>query len=355
MDDIENIIQLRKQYASKLYEFYNYAGQNLIAFPDGIAQTMEQAVLEETGYWEKWQNRIGKLERFNQEIHTLNSQKMSPQLTQTKLLEIAYLRSSFEKQSDDCKKHYLIVFSKIKQARQSAMNDIIYQLLALASKQTFLGGLQQEVSRTYPQLKIYCEQWKTKQIDILQNITYSIYEIEMLCQIISQELDNFDSQTLNDDHLQYFDKLKSMFFAEQCAKLSECMENFLTRFNITELLGKLKSEDSQSFKEEFAEILGNKGLGSVRSNIKMINNVNSTKKKVNIIYQTFKKLQLILQPELNKMQQKKNKLILLCTDASELGRLTTQKWVLATYPQIFTNIDGLITQRTDYLENISSD
>jgi hypothetical protein len=351
MTEIETIIELRKKYAYKLYEFYNFLESKPFSNDSNLSHLLQTAMIEEANYWNKWQNRIEKLQRFNREIQNFNQKDNALQLTQNKLLEIAYLRSSFEKQTEDCKKHYFIILSKLRNVRQECMNDIIYSLLSLAVKDNELYNLQQDVNKHYPFLKNHCENWKNKQIEILQNITYSIYEIEMLCQIISQELETFESQGSNDENLAYFDKLKSMFFADQCAKLSESMEKFLTTFNITELLEKLKSEDSFLFKEEFSGILGSKGLGTIRNNIKIINNISSTQKKIHIIYQTFKKLQLILQPELNKILQKKNKLTLLCTDASELSRMTTEKWITSHYQTIFEDIDKIILTRSAFLEN----
>lgn len=354
MEQIEKIIQLRKDYAYKLYDFYSRIIEQLPAVSSENIISINQIILEEKNYWDKWQNRVEKLNRFNSEIDSLNQKNAEPKLTQNKLLEIVYLRSSFEKEADDSKKHYQIILSKVKQTRTSVMDDLSSQLLSLSTKDRQLSYLHKHIHDTHSTLQMYCDNWKSKHIDNLQKITMYIYEIETLCQSISEELDNFDQNAIEDEEEQYFDKLKSLFFADQCTKLSQLIEDLLNNYNIFELLNKLKSEESLNFKQDFSKIFHSKHLGSIRNNIRIINNVSSTRKKINIVYQSFKKLHTILNPEIEKLQQKKQKLLSLCTTASDLSKITTEKWIVAHYQQIFKKIDELLLQRQKLLESLSS-
>ena len=68
----------------------------------------------------------------------------------------------------------------------------------------------------------------------------------------------------------------------------------------------------------------------------------ATKVKIQIIYRTFKKLQLIIYPEMTKLSDKKNKLLSLCSDSSEINRISTEKWILENYVEIFGALDEII-------------
>lgn len=345
MDEIEKIIQLRKDYAYKLYDFYNQISPKLPPMSKEIIVSIEQSIIEENEYWQKWQNRLEKLNRFNQEIDSVNEKNNTHNISQSKLMEIVYLRNSFQQQSDDCKKHYQIILSKVKQTRNLAINEIAYPLLKYASKYPAVATLQESVNNTHFTLKSYCDNWKISQIENLQNIVDHIYEIEILCQSIARELEQFDPEVNEEDKIQFFDKLKSLFFADQCGKLSDLIEAFLAKYNIFELLNKMKNEEYHTFKTEFSQLFSQKNLGSIRNNIKIINNIISTQKKINIIYQSFKKLENILKPEVDKLHEKKNKLILLCTTSTELSKLTTEKWIVSHYPQFFSTIDKIIIEK----------
>lgn len=347
MADIDYIINLRKNYVVELYESFNKVGKELPPISQQIKDSLNEIMIEEHNYWEKWQNRLSKLERFNSEIEMVNRNNLS----HLKLVEIDYLQDSFFKQSEDAKKHYLIVFSKLNNIKQGFIDNIINNLLALNQNNNEIKLLQQEVSETYPFLLQYCEQWKKKPIEVLLKVTTDIYEIEQLCKSLDIQLQMYEANFINDE-FPTLDKLKSMFFAEQCSSLSERLENFLNNYNVPELLNRLKTEESIAFKAEFDDILGHKGLKSVRSNIRVILTVSSTQKKLFIINNTFKKLQDFLLPELQKLQQKKQQLLTLCSNVNELSYLTAQKWVKSYYQDIFGKIEQLIEDKTHFLNEI---
>lgn len=347
MADIDYIINLRKNYVVELYESFNKIENELLPISQKIKDSINEMIIEEDNYWIKWQNRIAKLERFNSEIELVNRNNLS----HSKLVEIDYLQDSFFKQTEDAKKHYLIVFSKLNNIKQGFINEIINNLLLLNQTNKSIKVLQKEVAETYPDLLDYCEQWKKKPIEVLFNITSDIYEIEQLCNSLDIQLQMYEANFINDE-FPSLDKIKSIFFAEQCNNLSEKLENFLNNHNVPELLNKLKTEQSASFKEEFNNILGHKGLKSIRNNIRVVLTVSSTQKKLFIIQTTFQKLQNILLPELQKLQQKKQQLLKLCSNAEELSHLTAQKWIISYYHETFGQIEQLIKEKTHFLNEL---
>lgn len=349
MEEIDKIIALRKDYAYKLYDFYNHIIRQLPAVTNENIVSINQIVLEERNYWEQYQNRTEKLERFNQEIEQLNQKQKNTTITQNKISEIMYLRSSFEKQVEDCKKHYKIVFSKVKHTRSSVMDNLCSQLLLHSQRDKNLSYLNKNIHETHHVLKIYCDHWKSKHIENLQKISISCYEIELLCQAVSHELINFEKNEIEDEEKIYFDKLQSLFFADQCTKLSQLIEDLINNHDLFDLLSKLKTEESFLFKEEFYKLFNNKNLGSIRNNIKIINNISSTQKKINIIHQSFRKLNTILLPEVEKLKQKKIKLISLCNSAQELSKITTEKWIIAHYGHVFNSIDDILKNKNKLL------
>lgn len=343
MDEIEYIINMRKDYVYKLYTFYTHYKKNITPLSPSTLHSIEQVIREDNKHWKEWQLRLEKLKHLNIEIQSIQSID-DKALTFQKLNEIAYLKKSFTQQSYDNKQHYLIVFTKLKQIRQSALNEISYKLLDTSSKQKQLYDLQLEIYKSQATLKEYCDNWKLEQITQLRNITDAIYAIELLCQHISQDLDNF-ANPLQTNSL---DKIKSLFFAEQCGKLSALIEAFLKDFNIFELLKKFKADKHHNIKLSFTQSFENRALGSIRQNITMITDIHSTQKKVQFVYSNFKALQEIFQPALKSLQDKKHKLTNLYTDNLDLTRITTEKWVVANYPEIFNNLDQIIKER--YIE-----
>lgn len=344
MEEIEYNIKLRKLYSSKLCEFYNYIKEkidNKGQFKFNVTEVIE----EEKIIWDKWQSKIHKMNSFDKEIGTLLN-KHNP-FDDAKRREIEYLQSSFEKQIQDARNHYMIFFKKLEKNRNSWLNEIIYEYISYSNKQRYLNELSNKIQEAYPQFKSLCDSWNTGSIEKAQETLYYISEIEMFCQKMLQEFDNLNGFEVEMNNVASQNQINIL--AKQCEQLSELLESFLNNFNILDLLNKLKSEDSILFKNEFKELFGSNGFGKIRSTIKLVYDTDATKNRIMVVYQTFKKLQLIIHPEMKKLQDKKYKLLTLCCNSSEINRLSTEKWVVENYSHIFNPLDLIIQSRSQFI------
>lgn len=341
MEEIEYNIKLRKLYSSKLCEFYNYIKEKI----DNKSQfhfNVQEVLHEENQIWEKWQSKVHKMQSFDKEIGTMLN-KQNP-FDDTKKREIEYLKNSFEKQIQDAYNHYMIFFKRLEKNRNSWLNAIIYEYIAYSNKQKYLIELSTKIQDAYPQFKSLCDSWNTGSIEKAQETLFYISEIEMFCQKMLHEFDNLNTSTVNMNNPASQNQINIL--ASQCEQLSELLEKFLNNFNIMDLLNKLKTEDSILFKNEFSELFGSNGFGKIRSTIKLVYDTDATKNRIHVVYQTFKNLQLIIHPEMQKLQDKKYKLLTLCCNASEINRLSTEKWVIDSYSVIFNPIDLIIEKRS---------
>lgn len=341
MEEIEYNIKLRKLYSSKLCEFYNYIKEkidNKSQFKFNITDMLE----EEKVIWDKWQSKVKKMNSFNQEIGTILT-KHNP-FDEAKIREIEYLQHSFQKQINDAHNHYMIFFKKLEKTRNSSLNQIIYEYISYSNRQRYLTELSNKIQDAYPSFKILCDSWNSSSIEKAQETLFYISEIEMFCQKILQEFDQLHGFEVTMDNPASQNQINIL--AKQCEQLSDLLESCLKNYNIIELLNKLNNEDIVIFKTEFKELFGSNGFGKIRSTIKLVYDTNATKNRVMIVYQTFKKLQLIIHPEMKKLQDKKNKLLTLCCNSSEINRITTEKWVLENYSHLFQPLDFIIEHRS---------
>lgn len=339
MEEIEYNIKLRKLYSSKLCEFYNYIKEKIDKETQFNFNVIE-LINEEKELSEKFQSKNNKINSFEKEIFNLLANNNV--FNDSKRREIEYLQSSFKKQIQDARNHYIVFLNNLEKTRNSWLNEIMYKYISYSDKQRYLIELSIQIQEAYPNFKFLCDSWNIESIKKAEETLLYISEIEIFCQKILQE---FDKASILSNKIISTVSQNKISLAQQCEKLSELLEIFFKDFNIIELLNKLKTEDVTLFKNEFSEIFGSNGFGKIRSNIKLVYDTEATNKRVHIIYQTFKKLQLIINPEMKKLKDKKYKLLTLCFNSSEINRLSTEKWVIKSYSDIFKPLDLIIENR----------
>ena len=250
-------------------------------------------------------------------------------------MEINYLKKSFENQYQDISNQYTSLLKNMEKNRNNWLNEIIYEFIQHSNKQKYLIELSNKLDDAFPKFQKLCESWNLSSLDKAKQTLLKISEIELFCNKLLQKFDELLNS--NDDFM-----LNNNSLSQQCEQLSILLELFFKNFNIIELLNKLNNNDIILFKNEFKELLGSNGFGQIRSTIKLVHNINAIKNRIEIIYNTFKKLQIIIYPEFNKLQDKKTKLLSLCCNSSEINRITTEKWVLDNYIEIFKPIDDIL-------------
>lgn len=347
MEEIEYNMKLRKLYSAKLYELYDYIKPQ-IDKRNKFKFNISSLILEENQVWEKLQSKINKMNSFNQDIGSILS-KDNP-FDDSKRKEIEHLKSSFKKQIKDSQNHYAMVSKKVEKHRIFCLNEIIYEYASYSDKQKFLIELSNKIQDCYPNFKSVCNSWNSSSIEYAKQTLSSILEIEMFCQKILQEFEKLNEIEFQTNKPLKENKINKI--AQDCEKISDLLEIFFKKFNIVELLNKLKTEDSISFKNEFKELFGSNGFGKIRSTIKLVYDIEAAKSRINIVYQTFKKLQIITQPEMKKLEEKKHKLLNFCCNSSEVNRISTEKWVIENYSEIFLPMDLVLKKYIMFNSNL---
>lgn len=352
MENIEAILKLRKEYVLKLYDFFNSVHPSIFPVRQEIKHKTDAIIKEENQSFSQWQSKVDKLNRFNNEITTWINKNQGKALDDKKRSEIDYLKNSFNQQIETSKSHYLLTFDIITKSRKKWMAELSYDFLQASGSNVEINKLHREVANTYSELFDYCNNWKSKTIEKIQHLVRASYEIEQICYQIKELIETM-RLNMNDEFLPIDEEAKkypekTFQISELCESLSQKLEKFMVEQDLYAVLNKINVEE-QDFKKEFLEIFGTTGFNSIRTTIRLVNKISATEKKVLMIMGYFKKIQLALQPELSRITSKKNKLLALCTDASELGRLTIVKWIEFNYKDIFTTLDELIRQRSPLL------
>ena len=119
----------------------------------------------------------------------MKSQK-DKELNPKQIIEISYLKSSFEKQNEEAEKHYHIFLSEIHKNKNKWKKEIALYFIRTINKNSSHISKKQQIDFNLTFLKKYCHEWKNDNIEELKSIIFHAQELQSYCENLMQDIDS---------------------------------------------------------------------------------------------------------------------------------------------------------------------
>jgi hypothetical protein len=344
MESIEQVMKIRKEYAIRLYEYFNNIKP---LFEEQLIGIKEESIIiykNENNLWLKLQNKKTTLEIFEFEIHNLS--QSSGILDNNRLLETNSLREQLQLNLNTIQTEYQKLINITQQKQDTWENQLQKFLLNMANKHKPLTQLKKSVSNTYPELRDHCFSWKIEPMSRLEKIIKDSKYIEDTCFMILKDIKSLLLLNMDQQHLA---NTKTNQIPKHCEILSKSLEDFMSNLDYLDILEKTKNIDS--FVQDFFVIFKDTSFTSLRQSIRMVNNISTTEKKLIIITENFQHIQIIFNQVLDKLLLKKEELLIACTDSDTLLLNICNKWLNTQYQTTFRITEQINQKRNEFVVN----
>lgn len=341
---IENILKLRKGYAIKLYEHFNASQKELDKVVVQIDSEIEELLTKEEGAWIKMQSKKDMLRKFDREIESLLSSKGI--INSKRAKEVQTLRSKIEKKYFESNDEYQQLMDHIQSRQHEWKQDLQYNLLNSAKSVPVIQRLHTAVSRVYPDLEVYCQNWRVEPLQRLEHIIKDASNIEAMTGQILTNIHSIQNLTMDEQHLL---DIKNQEIPKSCTDLSKRIDAFITNSDYFDILDKTKEQDP--FLLDFLKLFKDSGFTSLRASLRLVQNLPSTEKKLITVGENFQHLQLVMHQVLEKLKDKKSELMKVCTNATVFSEETCSKWLNGQYSRVLNLTEKIHLKRNEFMVN----
>lgn len=344
--NLQSILAQRKEFISDTYQFYAQHSDLLDELKNEIFVKITEDLEHTSKLFNKWQKKLLRLNHFNQEIVSWMKSQKDKELNPKQIIEISYLKSSFEKQNEDAEKHYYIFLSEMQKKKYLWKEEIALYLIRTINKNSSHNSKKQKIDSNLIFLKKYCNEWKTDTIEELKSIIFHSQELQSYCENLIQDIVSTKSTESidilsSDPNINYFSNLKNSIVISSCNELSEKLLEFKTLYNFEDLSSKLKIS-YLGLKEIFIDSFSDSSMSGIRASLKIIKKLSETEHKVITIKEKFYEIENLFIPHYKNLKERKKQMLDLCLPSQNLEDQAAFRW-------IENNLDGLFSP----LEKIS--
>ena len=341
---IQEIITQRKKFVSDTFQFYTQHEMMLEEIKEAIMDQISIDLEEESKLWSKWQKKILRLNHFNTEIKEW--MKAQKDTNQKRIIEISYLKSSFENQAETAEKHYMIFLSSLDKKKKAWKEEIALYLLRAINQNSQHKIHKREIEETTETLKKYSEEWSKDLIGKISNLLSDINNVRDYCQELMEDIESATSteiiDTFNSDpDINYLANLKNAKVSNKCLELSHQLNEFQKTYIFQELSLKLNL-NYESLKQSFVDVFTDSSMSGLRASIKIVKNLKQTQDKVSYIEKKMEEIYNTFYPHYKFLKQKREKMLQVCVTAHKLEEHTAFRWIETNLSDIFSPIDKKI-------------
>lgn len=337
--NIQEILAERKKFIADIFQFYTQNSQLLDELKEAIIERIMEDLETESKLYNRHKKRLLRLTHFTQEIDSWKKIQKDRELNKKQIIEISYLKSSFEKQHDEAEKHYFIFLNDLADKKEKWKQDIALYLVRTINQNTQHKAKKAKIDESLEFLKNYCHNWKSELLDSLNETVVSLEKLQNFIEELAQEIDIIErSEKLEtvDQTVAYLLKLKRSKVENSCKELSNQMGNFVTIHDVKAMSLKLNFEDDFFEKLDF---FYDNSMSGIKANLKIIKSLEDTKEKLSILQEKIESIEKIFKLHHEHLSNKKNKMIELCVFSQKLEEETAYRWIESNLKGFFTPID----------------
>lgn len=346
--NLQQILLQRKEFISDTYQFYTQHSDLLDELKNEIFIKITEDVENVAKLLNKWQKKLLRLNRFNEEIASWMKSQKDKELNPKQIIEISYLKSSFEKQNEEAEKHYHIFLSEIQNKKNKWKEEIALYLIRTINKNSSHNLKKQKIDSNLSFLKKYCHEWKTDNIEELKSIIFHSKELQSYCEILIQDIESAKStesvdMLSSDPNINYLSSLKNSRVIANCEELSGKLLDFKTLYNFEALSSKLNMSYPQ-LREMFIDSFSDNSMSGMRASLKIIKKLTETESKILNIQKKLHKIETIFLPHYQNLKERKVKMLELCLLSQQLEEQAAFRWIDNNLDGLFSPIDEIFKQ-----------
>ena len=343
---ISDIISQRKQFVSNTYQFYAQHSMMLDEIKSAIIDQIDLDLEEENKIWTKWQKKLLRLNNFNSEIQDWMKAQKDKNVNQKRIIEISYLKSSFENQSESAEKHYLIYLNSLEKKKRKWKEEIALYFVRTINQNSQHKVTKKEIEDNLDALKDYSEKWNKSLINSVNFLLSDVRSMMGFCEEIIEDIDSAKStesvdMISADPDINYLSTMKNTAVANNCAKLSQQLNNFQSIYDFESLSSQLNI-NYFTLRESFVDLFSDSSMSGLRASIKIIKKLNHTKEKIINIHQKMIEIEKTFCPHYRFLIERREKMIQLCVTSQKLESNTAFKWIEANLSDLFAPLDKKI-------------
>lgn len=340
---IPDIISQRKQFVSNTYQFYAQHSIMLDELKDAIIEQMDLDLEEENKLWNKWQKKLLRLNHFNSEIQDWMKAQKDKNVNQKRIIEISYLKSSFENQSEAAEKHYLIYLNSLEKKKRKWKEEIALYLVRTINQNSQHKSFKKEIEDNLEPLKEYSENWNKNLIDSIKFLLNDTRSMMDFCEEIMEDIESAKStesvdMISSDPDINYLSTMKNTAVANNCAELSQQLNDFQKLYDFENLSSQLNI-NYITLRESFVDLFSDSSMSGLRASIKIIKKLNQTKDKIQKVHQKMIEIDKTFSPHYKFLIERREKMIQLCVTAQKLEEHTAFKWIEANLSDMFAPLE----------------
>lgn len=342
---ISEIVDQRKRFVSRAYNFLNHHQDILDELKLSIMDEMSDDLQNENLAMKKWVEQTNNLDKFNRETKdTLKkAQEQGVPLAKDKILEINYFRNYYQQQIDNSKKHYAISLANLSRKKKVwRMENAEYMRRTINSNTDYKEN-KTEIDRDLPRLKEYTEGWNKDAISDLFSLIGEARNILKFSEALLPEISSAIStesvdMTSKSTHINQISAQKNSIVMRKCEELSDMLKKFENKHNFDNLTKK-HSLSFFSMKDFVLDSLYDSAGSGMRASIRIIKRMTHTEKKINELIIKVKDLIAMFEPKYASLKDRKEKMTTMCISADALEENTVYRWIDVNFADIFTPID----------------
>ena len=343
--NLQQILGLRKEFISDTYQFYTQHSDLLDELKNEIFVKITEDLDNASKLLNKWQKKLLRLNHFNKEITSWIKSQKDKELNPKQIIEISYLKSSFEKQNEEAEKHYHIFLSEMQKKKNRWKEEIALYLIRTINKNSSHNLKKEKIDSNLIFLKKYCHDWKSDNIEELKSIIFHFQKLQSYCKNLIQDIESAKStesvvMLSSDPNINYLSSLKNSRVIANCEELSEHLLDFKTLYNFEALSSTLNISYPQ-LREIFIDSFSDNSMAGMIASLKTIKKITEIESKILNIQKKLHEIEIIFLPYYQNLKERKKKMLELCLLSQQLEEQATFRWIENNLDGLFSPLDKI--------------